>query len=200
MSHTLCIETIAVENRQLKNIEYHQARLIKTRRELWGYEDDWNLSELIQIPDSVDDKLFKCRLSYGKVVDNIKWEIYTPRKISKIQKVYHDEVDYAYKYDQRPELDTLYAQRKDAGEILIIRKGMVTDAYYCNVAFFDGSNWFTPDTYLLPGTQRAFLLDSGTIKETKIAEQDISSYSHIRLFNAMVGWVKAPMLPVGMVN
>ena len=199
MSHTLCIETIAVEKRQFKNIGYHQARLNKTRRELWGYEDDWDLSELIRIPDSVDDNLFKCRLAYGKEVDHIKWELYKPRQISKIQKVYQDEIDYAFKYEQRPELDSLYAQRKDAGEILIIRKGMVTDAFYCNVAFFDESNWFTPDTYLLPGTQRAFLLDSGTIKETKISEKDISSYSQIRLFNAMVGWEKAPIISIGMI-
>jgi 4-amino-4-deoxychorismate lyase len=196
MPHTLCIETIAVENRRFKNLGYHQKRLNKTRRELWGYKDDWDLAELIEIPEAITAQLHKCRLSYGKEPNEIKWEPYTQRTIRTVQRVYHDSVDYTYKYDQRPELNVLFAQRKDADEILIIKKGMVTDAFYCNVAFFDGSSWFTPDTYLLPGTQRAFLLDSGMIRETSISEKDISGYSHIRLFNAMMEWEKAPVLEI----
>jgi 4-amino-4-deoxychorismate lyase len=196
MSHTLCIETICVKNRELKNLHYHQARLNKTRQELWGYSDQWNLSELILIPDSIENELYKCRLAYGKEIDNIKWEPYSPRTIRKIRKVYDDTIDYSYKYDSRDELNTLFAQRQDAEEILIIKNGLVTDSFYCNVAFLDGENWFTPTTSLLPGTQRALLLDSGIISERDITENDIQNYSHIKLFNAMVGWENAAMLPV----
>jgi 4-amino-4-deoxychorismate lyase len=200
MPHTLCIETIAVRNRQIENIKYHEARLNKTRKELWGYNDLWNLSEILEIPESVTNDLHKCRLSYGKEIENIMWEPYTARTILKIRKVYHDAIDYSYKYDQREELNDLYAQRGDADEILIIKQGMITDSFYCNVAFFDGKHWYTPDTYLLPGTQRAFLLDSGIIQEQRMREQDIDKFSHIKLFNAMVGWENAPVLDVGMVN
>ena len=62
----LCFETICVENRQLKNLPYHEARLNKTRRELWGYDDNWDLSELLEIPDSVDGRMHKCRVAYEK--------------------------------------------------------------------------------------------------------------------------------------
>lgn len=199
MLHTLCIETIAVENRSFKNLEYHEARLNRTRKELWGYTDHWNLSEILFVPDSITNELHKCRMAYGQEIDNIKWEPYTFREIRKIKKVHHDTVDYSYKYDQRPELNTLFAERGNADEILIIQKGMVTDSFYCNVAFFDGNNWFTPDTYLLPGTQRALLLDNGVILDTIITEKDIAKFSHIKLFNAMVNWESAPMLPIGMI-
>lgn len=199
MPHPLCIETIAVENRRFKNLDYHQSRLSKTRLELWDYTDPWKLSDCISIPDSISNDLHKCRVAYHAEIDNIQWETYTPRSIAKIRKVYHNSVDYSYKYDQRPQLNALFAQRGDADEILVIKEGMVTDTYVCNVAFFDGSNWFTPDTYLLPGTQRAMLLEQGIIQETSIRENDMTKYSHVKLFNAMMNWGSAPILPIGMI-
>ena len=191
MSHTLCFETICCENRELKNLSYHEARLNRTRHELWSYSDYWNLSERIAIPDSVDNALYKCRLSYSQEIEAIKWEPYTPRTIQKIQRVYHDNIDYRYKYDNRDELNTLFAQRKDADEILIIKNGLITDSFYCNVAFFDGIEWITPNSPLLPGTQRAFLLDAGIIQEAEIREIDLGKFSKVKLFNAMVNWGNA---------
>ncbi|WP_229254267.1 hypothetical protein [Dyadobacter sp. NIV53] len=160
----LCIETIAVENRQFKNLKYHEVRLNKTRNELWGYRDQWDLSAMIVIPDSVTHDLHKCRLAYGFEIDAVKWEPYSLRTINKIRLVYDDSVEYSYKYDQRPGLNQLFEQRKDADEILIIKQGMVTDSFYYNVAFFDGKKWLTPDTPLLPGTQRAFYLIQELLK------------------------------------
>lgn len=200
MQHTLCFETICLENRELKNLEFHEARLNNTRRELYGSTDSWNLSEMIVIPDSVGDQIHKCRISYATEIDNIRWEPYARRTIRKIQRVYHDSIDYAFKYEDRTELNTLFAQRNDCDEILIIKNGLVTDSIYCNVAFFDGEKWFTPDSPLLPGTQRAHLLALGLIHETTIRETDIEKYGWVKLFNAMVGWEHAPELEVGLIE
>jgi 4-amino-4-deoxychorismate lyase len=194
MSDKLCFETICVENRTLKNLAFHEARLNKTRRELWGYADEWTLSELIEVPDSIGNEVHKCRLSFGKEIEEIRWEPYTMRTIGKIRRVYHDDIDYSYKYEDREELNALFAQRDDADEILVIRNGLVTDSSYCNVAFFDGSSWLTPSTPLLPGTQRAFLLQTGVIHEAAVREIDLTGFSHIKLFNAMMDWERAPML------
>lgn len=200
MSLPLCFETICVQDRQFVNLAYHEARLNKTRTELFGFIDSWNLSDLITIPDDINDGYFKCRLAYSKDVDNIKWEPYHFRTITKIQRVYDDEVDYSYKYNDRIALNNIYEQRGDAEEILIIKNGLVTDSLYCNVAFLKDGRWFTPDSPLLPGTQRAFLLDSGIIEEARISENDISDYSHIKLFNAMVNWENATVLEVKVVQ
>jgi 4-amino-4-deoxychorismate lyase len=135
-------------------------------------------------------------LSYSKEIDVIKWEPYSPRTIRKIQRVYHDTIDYSYKYEDRNDLNTLFAQREDADEILIIRNGLVTDSFYCNVAFYDGHAWLTSNSPLLPGTQRAFLLDAGIIQEAEIRESDLEKYSKAKLFNAMVGWEKVVELDI----
>lgn len=195
----LCFETICVENRQLKNLSYHEARLNKTRRELWGCDDNWDLSALLEVPDAIDATMHKCRVAYDKDIDNIKWERYSRRTISKIQRVYHDEIDYRYKYDNRDALNALYAQRGNADEILIIKKGLVTDSNFCNVAFWDGNQWLTPTRPLLPGTQRALLIDEGIIETADIRESDIEKFCQIRLFNAMVDWAHAATLDVSLI-
>lgn len=195
----LCFETICVENRQLKNLSYHEARLNKTRRELWGYHDNWDLAKMLEIPELIDHTIHKCRVAYSRDIDNIKWEPYSRRAVRKIQRVYHDGIDYRYKYDNRDALNTLFAQRGDADEILIIKKGMVTDSNFCNVAFWDGGRWLTPANPLLPGTQRAFLLDEGIIETAEIHESDIPAFSQIRLFNAMVDWAHAATLDVSLI-
>lgn len=196
----LCIETICVENRKLKNLSYHEARLNKTRKELWGYTDQWNLAELLEVPESISNEKHKCRVAYSKEIDHIKWELHTLRTVKSIRRVYSSTVDYSFKYDKREELNSLFAQRKDADEILIIKNGWVTDAFYYNVAFGDGKNWFTPSTYLLPGTQRAYLLDQGIIRERDISEADIFSYSAIKLFNALVAWENAPEIDTKLID
>ncbi|MCF2446169.1 aminotransferase class IV [Dyadobacter sp. CY345] len=200
MSQPLCFETICVKNRLIQNIAYHQARLNKTRAELFGLHDKWELSEIISIPNFVDNEPHKCRLAYADQIDNIKWERYIPRTIRKIRKVYDDTIDYSYKYNDRTALNSLYEQREDADEILIIKNGKVSDTLYCNVAFLKDGRWYTPDTPLLPGTQRAFLLDSGIIEEAEISENDIQAFDQIRLFNAMVSWENAAILEVKVIQ
>jgi 4-amino-4-deoxychorismate lyase len=194
MSLPLCFETICVQNRRLINLAYHEARLNKTRTELFGFKDFWDLSKLITVPDFITDAPHKCRLAYGEDIIDIKWEPYSFRTITKIQRVYDDTIDYSYKYNDRTTLNNLYEKRRDAEEILIIKNGMVTDTLYCNVAFLKDGKWFTPDSPLLPGTQRAFLLNSGIIEEAHILEKDIQKYSHIKLFNAMISWENGLML------
>ena len=199
MSANLCIETICVENRQLRNGSYHNARLNKTREDLWGYKDIWNLDDL-KIPEYVTDQRHKLRIAFAREIEDIRWELHVPRTIRSVKKVYDNDVSYTYKYQDRSRLNQLFAERANADEILIIKNGMVTDSLYYNVAFFDGEKWLTPTTNLLPGTQRAFLLDSGVITEAVIAESDMKNYSHIRLFNALSDWDHAPELEIGLVS
>ena len=196
MFQPLCFETICVQNRQFQNLAYHEARLNKTRSELFDLHDKWKLSELISVPEFVTNEPHKCRLAYADQIDTIKWELYLPRKIKKIKKVYDDEIDYSYKYNDRKDLNFLFEQRENADEILIIKNGKVSDTNFCNVAFLENGKWYTPATPLLPGTQRAYLLDSEVIEEAEILENDIASFSHIKLFNAMVNWENAPEIVV----
>lgn len=194
-----CFETICFENHTFRNLEYHQARLDRTRLNLYGLKPDWKLTDVLQIPEDLSDIKYKCRISYSKEPEKIEWTTYVPREINQIQRVYDGHIDYTFKYENRQTLNSLYAQRGKADEILIIKNGLVTDSAFCNVALYDGDKWYTPAKPLLVGTQRTFLLDSGILTERKITENDLRNYSHIRLFNAMVYWEIAPTLSTAMI-
>ncbi|MBP7301015.1 MAG: aminotransferase class IV, partial [Akkermansia sp.] len=71
-------------------------------------------------------------------------------------------------------------------EALILRNGMVTDTRYSNVVFGDGASWITPETFLLPGTKRAFLLSRGDIRECSVRAEDIGKFRFCSLINAML--------------
>ena len=57
---------------------------------------------------------------------------------------------------------------------------------YSNVVFGDGSSWITPETFLLPGTKRAFLLSRGDIQECSVRAEDIGKFRFCSLINAML--------------
>ena len=91
-----------------------------------------------------------------------------------------------YKSVDRSTLNELKKQQGDCDEILIIRDNHLTDTSYTNVALYDGQQWFTPSTPLLPGTMRQSLLDKGILQEREILVSDIPQYQQISLFNAMM--------------
>jgi len=61
----------------------------------------------------------------------------------------------------------------------------VSDSFYANTAFWDGRAWSTPDTPLLAGTMRAYLLDQGLLREERIRPEDLGKFLKVRLINAM---------------
>jgi 4-amino-4-deoxychorismate lyase len=80
----------------------------------------------------------------------------------------------------------LHKQKGNADDVLIIKNNEVTDTSFANVIFFDGNRWVTPKHPLLPGTQRAFLLENGIISEAVIKFSDIPAFQKIRIINAMI--------------
>jgi 4-amino-4-deoxychorismate lyase len=99
-----------------------------------------------------------------------------------------DDIDYRFKYADRRRLQSLFARRGDCDDVLIVRNGLLTDTSYCNIVLYDGQDWWTPDTPLLPGTARQRLLDEGLIRERRIRVEDLPRFEHIRLINAMLPW------------
>lgn len=193
----LCFETICVQHRQFsKLLSYHEARLNCTRRELYGIDKPLNLRSALEIPDFVEEEKYKCRVTYGPEILNIEWERYLPRLITSLRVVADDTIQYHYKYKNRDHLNQLHAQRGDCDDVLIVKNGLITDTSYANVALFDGLNWYTPKVPLLPGTQRAFLLDAGILIPREIKVADLSQYASVKLFNAMLDWEEGMVLAV----
>ncbi|AEI47204.1 aminotransferase class IV family protein [Runella slithyformis] len=196
MSSILCIETICLKDGQLVNLNYHNERLNRTRSAYFGETEKWDLNALIVLPSELNQGLYKCRLTYGEVVEKVEFEPYRPRPVGSLRLVEDDGIVYDFKFKDRTELQQLFEKRGEADDVLIVKKGLITDTSYANIVFWDGEQWVTPAAPLLQGTKRAQLLKEGMIVEQKIRAQDVPKYSHARLINALLDFETTPDIPV----
>ncbi|QPB42275.1 aminotransferase class IV family protein [Rodentibacter haemolyticus] len=180
-------ETLAIEQGEIQNIDDHQARYEHSLHQFYGKSavNIFSLFELIQPPEHLQNKLIRCRIDYNDKTTFVQYFEYTRKIYRTFQPVICDEIEYGLKYTNRGLLNTLFAQRRDCDEIMIIKKGKVTDCSIGNLIFRQENHWFTPDTPLLQGTQREKLLREGKIQQAAIYVQDIKKFDEIRLINAM---------------
>lgn len=184
----LLFETIRIENSKTCNIKYHNERLNRSRRELFGSKELIDLENFIIIPQNIKSQVTRCRVSYGREIRKIEFFPYQPRKIKSLKLIECNNIDYSFKYEERSELNKLFDQRGDADDILIFKDGYITDTSIANIVFFDGRKWITPSSPLLPGTQRAKLLNEDIIGEKEIKVNDLKHFDKAILINAMVGF------------
>lgn len=180
------IESIKVQNKQLLNIEWHDRRFNETRRKLYGKFSTVELQKLIFLPELADNNVYKCRVLYGPDIDEVDVQLYIPRNLKTLKLVEDNEIDYRFKYEDRSAFENLMTQKGEADDILIVKKGCITDTSYSNIIFYDGSKWITPDTYLLNGTQRQRLLYEGKIVEERITPEDLHKFEMMKPINAML--------------
>lgn len=180
------IETLRVEEGKIFRLEYHNERMNRTRREQLGATLPLDLSDVLRLPD--EPGRMKCRVVYDEEIREVTFSPYHLRPVSRLKLVYADEADYRYKSSDRSLLNRLFVLRGEADDVLIIRRGLLTDTSICNIALWDGSRWVTPETPLLAGTHRAALLDAGEIVPAPIPVDALGRYSRIRLFNALIGF------------
>ena len=185
-------ETIRIENRQLCSIDYHNRRFNRSRKELFGLPDFIDLFDVIEIPKELGRKIYKCRLIYDKEIISIDFEPYSPRVIKSLKLVVADRLSYQYKYHNRDSINKLLTLKGDCDDILIIKNGLITDASYANVVFYNGEKWVTPAKPLLKGIMREKLLAEGMIFEQKISLNEIKLFKNIKLINAMLPMELAP--------
>jgi 4-amino-4-deoxychorismate lyase len=190
----LLFETIKIINGEPQNLPLHDERMNRSRHELFGTKDLLKLSDYIEVPYNDEDNIIRCRVTYSTSIKSVEFSTYIPAEIKTLRIVDAGTLVYDYKYLDRSSLTALI-DKKAADDILIIRNGCVTDASYANIVFTDGERWITPDTPLLPGTMREFLLRKGLIRSDRITINDLSRFTHFRLINAMLGF-NAPLLPV----
>lgn len=177
-------EAIKVKKCQFCNLDHHQQRVEQSLYTLFEAPPSIDLNA-IKIPSSLDlEGIYKCRVTYSDKIEAVKFIPYEKRQIQSLKLVSNNEIDYRLKYNERKELEGLKKQQGRADEILIIKNGLVTDTSYTNIAFYDGSKWYTPSTPLLRGTKRQKLLDEGLIIEIQIREMDIPDFQYACPVNA----------------
>jgi 4-amino-4-deoxychorismate lyase len=187
-------ETIRITDGRPGNLDMHDQRLNRSRRQLLGLKDDVRLSDYIRVPEECSTGVFRCRVIYGQKVVSAEFIPYVPALVRTLRLVHADTLMYDHKYLDRSNLTGLI-DRDIADDILIVKDGFVTDTSYSNIVFTDGHQWVTPDTPLLHGTMRERLLRDGTIKAERITIDSLSHFTHFRLINAMLGF-ESPILPI----
>lgn len=178
----------------------HQERFDRTCRELFGISAGPSLAAMLavcSVPRHLRSGVVKCRVVYGPSgVEKVEYLPYATPKIGSLLAVEDNEIEYVYKFCDRSRLAALHDAAVNAGygDALIIRKGLVTDTTFCNVAFrLAGSLpevWHTPVAPLLRGTMREHLIKQGTVVPCDIPLESLRDgrYDRITLFNAMNGF------------
>lgn len=191
MREPMFSEAIKLKDGVLYNLSYHEMRMRRTTEHFFGI----NFPLLIEIPEDKMAGLFKCRIVYSNQIYSVEFIPYSFRAIRRLALVKDDSIDYVYKYTDRVALNTLLAKSR-CDDIIIIKDGYITDASSSNLVFEDKTGLYTPDSYLLRGTKREYLLDKGVIKERVIKMGDIKEYDSIYLINAMVDLEDRIMVPI----
>lgn len=165
---------------------YHERRMNRALKFLCGVQEHFYLEEFLKNIDVPAKGLHKCRIVYDDVSRDVEFIPYQYKTINRLKIIEHDRVSYEFKYADRKILNRLYDLRKDCDDILIVKRGLVTDSSFSNIIFRKGKRWYTPWSSLLKGTMRANLLERNLVEEEEIRVEDITTFDSFKLINAMV--------------
>ena len=183
---SLLFETIKVVNNSLLNLDYHNERVNRSRKQLFSADEDWDLASLIALPELNPQLVYKCKFLYLEEVVAIEFHSYTIKPIRTLKLVDSPEIEYDLKYFDRSELDVIKLSNHQTDDIIIVQNQRLTDCSYANIVFSDGQKWFTPSTPLLKGTKRQKYIEDHVISEADITTFDLRLFTKARIINAMI--------------
>jgi len=183
---SLLLETIKLQDGEYQNLFYHEQRMNRSLKTLCGEFEHFDLEEFLTHLEKPAQGLFKCRIVYDEQSKEVEFLPYTPKPVNSLRVIEHDRISYEFKYADRKTLNKLYELRQASDDILIVKRGLVTDSSYANIVFRRGKHWYTPWSALLKGTQRAKLLERDVIHEEEIRVEDIETFETFKLINAML--------------
>lgn len=190
------LESIKVKHRRFFNLRYHQARVDRSLAAI--FEDvKINLEKELHLPETLDGRLYKCRVEYDTQIKKVEFLPYTPKSIKTLELLEANDLDYSFKFTDRKVINHYYDNRGNCDDVLFIKDGLVTDTSYCNILFYDGKKWITPQKPLLQGTKRQQLLDEGRIETRDISPNDLNGFQYFMLINAMLDFDVLRAIPVG---
>ncbi len=183
------LETLRFENGIFSNTGYHIERMKRSVRNCLSGNLKFNPEDVFKKAEEENRNLkglFKFRLLFNTSEYKTEFVKYTLPIIKTLKPVFAEKIDYSCKFADRNAINLLASQKENCDDILIIRNGFVTDTSFANILFYDGKEWLTPDTPLLEGTRRAFLLDKGIIKTTPVTLDMVKLFKKARIINAMI--------------
>lgn len=194
------VETIKIIDGVPQNLFWHQKRYEHSYNSIFGQSSKLIIEQVLDIPDVFKSGMVKARFLYNKEDFKVELQNYIPLPVASLKLIEADEIDYSFKFTDRHSILTKFADRGDSDDILIIKKGKVTDTSIANIVFFDGERWFTPEFPLLRGTARKRLLSEKRILVKDIFLNDLSHFSHFRLINSMLEFDEQEMINISAVK
>lgn len=182
---SLLLESIRYENGQFYNLKLHEARMERALKKEFKIDKRIQLKKEIRVPKGLKKGRYKCRLVYDTKIQEVEFSLYKRKKISSIKLIEDDTISYSHKYADRSCITDYTKKMKPGEEIIFVKKGLLRDASYSNIALFNGSEWHTPTYPLLKGTKREELLHKGIIISKKIKPLDLYNYERISFITAM---------------
>ena len=192
---SLLLESIKLENGEFHNLFYHEQRMNRSLRLLCGEQDHFDLEKFLGKVEQPKEGLYKCRIVYDDYSKEVEFLPYSFKDIKTLRIIEHDRISYEFKYADRKTLNRLFDLRKNCDDILIVKRGFVTDSSYSNIVFKKDKHWYTPWSALLKGTMRSYLLERNLIREEEIRVEDLETFQYFKLINAMMGF-DAPEIEV----
>jgi para-aminobenzoate synthetase / 4-amino-4-deoxychorismate lyase len=102
-----------------------------------------------------------------------------------------------HKTSRRAPYDEARARHPEADDVLLVNtRGEITETTIANVAVRLAGRWWTPplDAGLLPGVERAVLLDDATLAERSITVEDVRRADGLAVLSSARGWRRAELL------
>jgi len=189
------IESIRIENGQMELIDYHNIRFNSTRKLFYCADKDYDLNSFIQIPGKFKKALVKCRILYDMEVRDVQFSFYEPQNIKSL-KLINASINYEHKSIDRFHLELLKKTAFPADEVLIVNNGKISDTSFSNIIFRKKKKWFTPNSPLLAGVRREYLLNEGIIEEISICPSDLKIFDSFMLINALLPFDLSRALPI----
>lgn len=180
------IESICLRDGKFQNLELHEKRMHRALQSIHS-NLKIGLSKILSTQKIPESGWWKCRLIYDQTQE-ISFEKYRPKPVSSLKIVHDNSIDYSHKYMDRSRLEKLFAMKESCDDIIIIKNGNVTDSLYANLVFKKGNDWFTPESFLLPGIMRERLLKDQIIQTAVITETNIRTFEKVKLINALLGF------------
>lgn len=190
------IETICYEQGHFQRVSLHEERMNRSRVQLFPGSERLSLAQLLCIPETLRDQKVKCRITYAREIEKIEYEPYIPRKIRSLKLIADNSIEYGFKFKDRRSLNDLWNRKGDADEILIVKRGQITDTSFTNILFLKDETWFTPEFPLLPGTRREDYLQKKLIVPRIIRPDELGFYEEARLINAFLSLEEAESIPI----
>lgn len=179
-------ESIKLKDGQLQLLPYHEKRMRETRSFFYDINEEVNLLETIEVPENLRQGLFKCRVSYDRLIRDVEFYPYELKSKTQILLLeIGDNFDYTFKFEDRVFFKNALEENPDVDDVLFLVNGFLTDCTYSNIVLLDGPRWVTPTTRLLTGVKRQYYLDNEVIVEESVKLEDLHKYKKIAFINAM---------------